>query len=272
MENPFKIETYANIAYIKQLRPITPDDFLLVNPTKKSNALDFLVDDPWDIRPPFDMRSTPASFQATIAVEFKWIQDIEAQYNNLIPLSNIENKDQIKGFINSISKNNRDSMIFISHSFDWTGCKTPESRQRKFKKNKQTFEEKFESDKEDKERRVLNTAMKRCINYLDHANDSFSHKLLNVIDYNVENQEDKSKSHLDEELQSLQSQILLLQEKMAPLNKRLREIQDEKFRNRVDQIINIVKKDLPAPVSSKLEMRLEEKKATGYPRRPMFLG
>lgn len=272
MENPFKIETYANIAFVKQLRPICPDDFVLVNPTKKANAIDFLLDDPWDIRSPYDIHSSPASFQASIAVEFRWIQDIEEQYNKLVPLSTVENKDKLRTFVNSLSKSNKDAITFVSHTFDWTGCKTPESRQRKLRKNKQTFEEKYSDSKEEKEIKLINYAMKRCLSSLDFVNDGFSHKLLNVIDYNTENLEDKVKSPIDEEFVTLQSQILLLQEKMAPLNKRIHEIQDEKFRNKVDHIIeHINNDDLPFQVKTKVVSGLNEKKSKGYPRRPGIL-
>ena len=266
MECPFKVEIYANVAYIKQLRPITPDDFILVNPVSKPNALDFINDDPWDFRSPKDINYKTPSFAATVAVEFLWLQEIENQYNSHIPFQDIENKDQLKSFMDIIRRTHKESYAFITHSFDWTGCRSEESRQRKLRKNKEIFETKFQENKNNKERNLINATMKRCITSLDYVNDSFSHKLLNKIDYSTEKADTPS---LSEEEATLRQELLLLQEKMNPINQRLREIRDEKFRNRVDQIIiHIEKDDFSYQVKTKLIEGLKDKKEKGVPRRP----
>jgi hypothetical protein len=262
MECPFKIEVYADIAYVEQLRMITPEDFKLVNPTAKSNALDFLTDDPWDFRTPIDINFTPPSFAATSSVEFIWLQELENQYIDCLPKIK-DNKDQVKSFIETLSRAHKESYTFITHSFNWTGCKSEESRLRKLKKHKQMFEEKFEDYKEEKERKLINSAMKRCVTYLDNVNSSFTNRLLYRIDYSTENVKIPS---IEEEQASLNTELLILQEKMNPIKQRLREIENEKFKARVDQIMDHLHKDgFPYPVITTLNKELSKKKEQGIP-------
>jgi hypothetical protein len=273
MDCPLRIETVANVAYIKQLRMINADDYVPFN--SNPNAVRFFLEDHWVYNEP-QLTSKDPHFEATFKVVFRWFDQLMLELVEIRKNKNVHNTDHIQDNLQYLSARpssySNTIVTFIRHQFDWTGCRSTESRMRKFLKHKQIFQEKLES-KLEKEQQLYNTVIKKTISSIDQINAKAENTLMNSFKNNLSAYtEEDVKEHkefqvLTEEELILKKQILEIEEKMKPFRDKLRDIEDKKHTIRYDLIKEqVTNHDLPYEIKKGLIKDIEAEKEKGIPR------
>lgn len=290
MDCPITISKYAGLYYIKQLRPLSLDDFKMVNPAKTGNALDFINDDVWDIDcSPFEevkgslfALGKTITFEAYSLVEFKWkdhiekqLKEIEANLKSEVEkrLCNFEHVEDCLKYVNQFNKTT------IKHTFTWRGCGTDYSKERKYKKERKLFLEKFESTKEERIIAKKNYFIKKLIEMIDKSEHKFGQEFVCNIEKNVPHyskqvgvDEREDFVALENKANTLKEKIEELKKQMKPLQRSLSEIYDFQFDMRLQGIRNYISedKDVNKFTFKKVDEKLSEVQSKGRPKNTFF--
>lgn len=258
MECPYKIEEYAGLFFINQLRPICADDFA---PKVASHVMNYITDDTWIDEDSIARDTREPRFRKSFVLKFIWEEDLNKQ---------VEGKtypNTIKEFLNKIRYPAATSLV---HSFDWTGCRDGKSRDRKIEKNLKIFEERFQTYREKEERVTYNKAMREVIKFVEYANQEVSRELKNRVSNNiVAYTEEEIKK--EEEYTTTIKEIEEIQNTLKPLREKLKALENKVFEKRYDLLINEINKDnLPYDIKNSLIEDFEDRKKKGPSRMPFF--
>jgi hypothetical protein len=258
MDCPYKIEEYAGLFFINQLRPICADDFA---PRVESNVLNYITEDTWAESNSTDTDLKNPQFRKVFSLEFIWVNNLKQQ---------VEGKkypDSIKEFLHKIKY---PASTSLCHSFDWVGCRNEESKKRKIEKNRKIFEERFQNYREKEERSSYRTAMKTVIKMLEYVNEGVSRELKNRVSNNIVTYTEKE-IEKEEEYTTTMKEIEEIQANLKPLREKLRALENKVFEKRYDLLINEINKDdLPYDIKKSLIEEFEDKKKKGVSRMPFF--